>query len=131
MLNIMKRIKIEEKDPISSLCDVINKFPGCRTISSSSQYYFPDEETESNADGSSGKHTYVTIVFSNTKSMATIIDTFQDSPYKWKIIFPKRSTQVHPLENNELRIIFQTSFDNRAGRDREFTRVIKCFKRAL
>ena len=115
-----------ELDPnIAKICSVINKLKGCRTSSSCPQHFFPDDESEAPTE-SIGRHAYITVICNQTQSLAVLIDAFTTSPYRWKFIIPKRHHPNAKLECDEIRIIFQYSFDNPAGRNKEFDRLSKC-----
>lgn len=115
-----------ERDPnISKLCGVINRLTGCRTSSSCPQHYFADDEETAPTEEVRGRFAYITVVCTNTSSLAVLVDAFTASPYKWKLILPKRHSTSIKLEPNEIRVIFQYAFDNTSGRDKEFDRLSK------
>lgn len=119
-----KERTFEPDQEIAPLCEAINHVGKCRTISSCSQYRFPDEGIQGDPHRPGGGQVYVSIVFQSTESMALVIDAFMTSTYHWKIFVPKRHAKDYSLGRNEVRLIFQNMFDNREGRDREFKRLI-------
>ena len=120
----------EEIDPeIAPLCTAINSLKGCKTTSSCSQHYFSDEENSGPADFSNGgRQVYVSVVFEDIESMGIVIDAFFSSPYRWKVITTRRHGRDYDLESNQVRQIFQYMFDNKRGRDKEFSRIISYIK---